>query len=104
MVTAASFARESRYGKGAGKFELLAKPNRLVIDDLGREFYDEKGSFQVDIDELIDLRWRSKRPTLITTNLTSSDFKSRYGQRIYDRSRTSGAWRNVKHESLRGEA
>lgn len=98
MITAAWFARASRYGED--KFEALAKTKKLVIDDLGVEFNDSKGSFQVDLDELLDLRWRAKNPTVITTNVTKEEFKDRYGLRVYDRARGS-SWANVKGESMR---
>jgi len=103
MVTAAWFARTSRYAnREEDKFNALTEPRRLVVDDLGVEFNDEKGSFRVDVDELLDLRWRAKLPTVITTNLASEEFKERYGLRLYDRARGQGTWQNVKHESLRG--
>lgn len=102
MATAAWFARTSRYAKDGDKFELLAKPRKLVLDDLGVEFSDKGGSFLVDLDELLDLRWSSKSATLILTNLDAAEFKSRYGKRLYDRARGEGRWFDVKHPSMRG--
>ena len=99
MVTASEFARRSRY---KDKFSPLVAAKRLVIDDLGVEFADPKGSFLVDLDELVDLRWRAKLPVLITTNLIASDFKARYGERIADRIRSEGRWISCRRESLRG--
>ncbi len=103
MATAAWFARQSRYG-ATDKFDLLAEPERLVIDDLGVEFADNRQSYLVDFDELLDLRWRAQRPTLLTTNITRDKFRERYGERIDDRVRdgSGGHWFDVKHPSMRG--
>ena len=57
--------------------DVLAKPSRLVLDDLGVEYADDKGSFRVDFDELMDMRWKSNSATLITTNLNQGDFQKR---------------------------
>lgn len=102
LATASWFARTSRYGGGGEKFALLSEPAKLVLDDLGVEYADEKESFLVDLDELLDLRWRDKSLTLLTTNLGEQDFRERYGQRIFDRVRGERRWFNVRHESLRG--
>jgi len=56
-------------------------PTWLVLDDLGAEYSDGKGSFRVDLDELD----ASQRTLVITTNCTAADFRSRYGERIVDR-------------------
>ena len=100
FVTASWFARASRYE--GDKFALCQSARKLVIDDLGVEYADSKQNFLVDLDELLDLRWRKGCPTLVTTNLVMGEFKERYGQRIYDRSRGEDRWMNVKHESMRG--
>lgn len=100
MVTAAWFARQSRYGND--KFDLLSSVPRLVIDDLGVEYADEKQSYLVDFDELLDLRWRDGKPTLITTNLDDTEFRERYHGRIFDRVCDEGRWFNVTHLSMRG--
>ena len=100
MVTAPAFARGQRYGED--KFTALAKAKRLVVDDMGTEYADPNGSFLVDFEELVDLRWRAKLPMLIITNLDKIDFKERYGERIADRIRSEGRWISCKRESLRG--
>ena len=100
FVTASWFARASRYEED--KFALCQSAKKLVIDDLGVEYADTKQNFLVDLDELLDLRWRNGCPTLVTTNLVREDFKERYGQRIYDRSRGEDRWMSVPHESMRG--
>lgn len=100
MVTAASFARTSRYD--SSKFDAGSSARLLVIDDLGAEYADTKDSFLADLDELIDMRWRRGLQTLITTNLVKKLFRTRYGNRIIDRIRQYGGWHEVKHPSLRG--
>jgi DNA replication protein DnaC len=102
-VTAAWFARSSRYAKDSSKFDLLKNPRRLVIDDLGVEFSDKAGSFLVDLDELLDLRWASNGETVICTNLPEQVFRDRYKRRIYDRVKGEGRWHDVKHPSWRGK-
>lgn len=98
-MTAAEFARLSRY---EGKFDRIAAKKRFVLDDLGVEYADDKGSFLADLDELTDMRWRKGLPTLFTTNLTKQAFKARYQQRVIDRIRDDGGWVDCKHPSLRG--
>lgn len=99
FVSAQEFARTSRY---EGKIERLRAPDRLVIDDLGAEYMDERGSALVDLDELIDARWRAGRGTLLTTNLTAQSFKRRYGARLASRIRDEGGWHQVDGPDLRG--
>lgn len=102
MVTASKFARLSRYvSDGDDKFVVYARPHRLAVDDLGVEFADAKSSFLTDLDELLDLRWRAERSTVMTTNLEGKEFRDRYGVRIVDRIRHQGGWLNVGGKSLR---
>ncbi len=101
MITSTWFARQSRYD-GDGKFADISTVKRLVIDDMGVEYADTRGSFLVDLDELLDLRWRACLQTVITTNFSSEAFKERYGHRISDRIRHEGKYVVVKHPSLRG--
>ncbi len=101
MVTSTWFARQSRYDDD-GKSADIPTVKRLVIDDMGIEYADTRGSFLVDLDELLDLRWRARLQTVITTNFSSEAFKERYGQRIADRIRHEGAFVVVTQPSLRG--
>jgi hypothetical protein len=79
----------------------VAKAEFLVIDDLGAEFQDAKGFFGSLLDEVIDSRYSSMRPTVITTNLDTDGFKSRYGVRIVDRIREAGLFVKCGATSLR---
>lgn len=99
FVRASAFAAMSRYA--ADSRRLLFTAEGLVLDDLGAEYQDAKGSFLVDLDELIDTYYGNQRPLIITTNLRAADFKARYGGRIEDRLRESAVWLSVAGPSLR---
>lgn len=79
----------------------LRNAPRLVIDDLGMEYADDKGFFSTVIDRLLDWRYANLRPTVITTNLRLEVFKLRYQIRIWDRIREAGAYVEISNESLR---
>jgi DNA replication protein DnaC len=89
FLTAERLSRWSRYDDAA--MEKLYKAKRLVLDDLGVEYLDEKGAYASILDALIDARYSSMRPTILTTNLTGQAFKERYGERIADRLRDEGS-------------
>jgi DNA replication protein DnaC len=87
----------------------------LAIDDLGTEFYDEKGAFQTVLDGLLDCRYRGVGFTVITTNLPLADvvdektkrpksrgFASRYGRRLVSRLEDDGCgFVHLKEPSFR---
>lgn len=101
-MTAARLARFPRYDtEEIGK---LFKVKRMVLDDLGDEYMDEKGAYLSLLDELINERHSGKRQTVITTNLTAEDFKARYGARIADRVREGGRFVAVSSPSMRRRA
>lgn len=100
FVTAARLARWPRYNEA--EMDRLIRAPRLVIDDLGAEFLDEKGSFRALIDEVVNERYANRRPTVITTNLDVEPFKDRYGERVADRIRESGKWMGLGKVSMRG--
>ena len=103
LITAAWFARTSRYDRDTNKFDMLARVPFLVIDDLGVEFADKGGSLLVDLDELLNTRWEAKTATLLLTNIGRTKFKERYKKRIYDRARGDGRWFDAKFTSMRGD-
>lgn len=90
FVRAAAFASSSRYAR-AEREELLTA-GVLVLDDLGAEYADAKGSFQSDFDELIDVFYASRRHLIITTNVPAAAFPARYGTRVASRIREAGRW------------
>jgi DNA replication protein DnaC len=99
FVRATEFASSSRYQNP--KREAWYAASGLVLDDLGTEHADAKGSFLVDLDELIDRFYGAKRPLVITTNVDAKAFKQRYGARIEDRIRECGRFVSLSAPSLR---
>lgn len=99
FVRATTFAAGSRYDRETRARWYGARA--LVLDDLGSEYADAKGSFLVDLDELIDRFYAERRPLIITTNVTAKEFSARYGARIVDRLREAGRWQNIGGASLR---
>lgn len=57
----------------------------LVLDDLGAEWV--AGWVLTKVDAVIAERYNRRRATIITTNLSSADLRSRYTDRIVDRLR-----------------
>jgi DNA replication protein DnaC len=102
FLKASRFATTSRYG--SEERARWSKAERLVLDDLGAEYLDAKGSFMVDLDELVDAFYSDRRRMLITTNCTPTEFKQRYGERVADRIREAGTWISVGSGSLRKKA
>lgn len=108
FVRASELLASSRYDREA-RAELLAHP--LVLDDLGAEYADPKGSFVADLDELVDVFYGNMRPLIITTNIVKVErtpdgtvrhpFVERYGERIADRLRECGRWITMTGESMR---
>lgn len=100
FVRSSTFAASSRYDREK-RDAWLAAP-ALVLDDLGTEYLDDRGSFLVDLDELIDVFYGDRRPLIVTTNLKIDKFRSRYGARIEDRLRESAAFFAATGGSMRG--
>lgn len=98
-VTAARLARWAHYDNA--EMDRVIKIPRLVLDDLGTEYLDEKGNYLARLDEVINERYAGARPTVITTNLNAGEFKARYHERIVDRVREDGVFHVVKSPSLR---
>lgn len=71
----------------------------LVIDDLGCE--SESNTNKAILNELIGIRYNFGRPTIITTNLSISEFSSRYQARMYERILESNNFVNSGDDSLR---
>lgn len=99
FLRAPTFARSSRY-EGAERDDVL-KVTALVLDDLGEEYLDAKGSFLVDLNELVDVFYGDRKPLIITTNCTKDVFVKRYGERIADRMRECAVWFSVGDASMR---
>jgi hypothetical protein len=98
-VTAARLARWARYDDA--EMAVLLKAPRLVVDDLGTEYLDERGAFMTTFDELLNERYAHRRPTVITTNLNAEAFRARYDLRVVDRIREDGTFMEIESPSLR---
>ncbi len=82
----------------------IVMAGRLVIDDLGVEYADEKGAFQTLFDYVINKRWANELPLVITTNLTAPEFCRRYGERNIDRLQDlGGVFVELSQPTLRGK-
>lgn len=76
----------SHYGERNEYIQRLCANRLLIIDDLGMERGTEYGLEQVF--NVIDARYRSNKPLIVTTNLTLSELKEETDigkKRIYDR-------------------
>lgn len=100
FLDVSKLARLSRYK--AEDVEPLESCSLLVIDDLGMEYADEKGSFLATLDGIFNARYAAGLYTVITTNLPAKTFKERYGERIADRIREVGRFVELNGKSLRG--
>lgn len=84
FVAATEFSRLSSYQKeDQAYFESLKHAPLVVVDDLGTERFNPVA--QEHFHELIDYRTGRRLPMVLTSNLLSSEFKERYGERIADR-------------------
>lgn len=96
-TSAAAFARSNRYD--------TPQPWQLarcgVIDDLGVEYLDKKGSYLTDLDEVIDHFYSQGKRLVLTTNLPPVAFRHRYGERIRSRITASGVFLVIKTKDMR---
>jgi len=99
FMRASALARLSRYA--SEREELYTNCRALVLDDVGAEYADEKGSFVSDLDELVDVFYADRRKLVITTNCTGKQFLERYGERIADRLAECGKWVFITDTSMR---
>lgn len=78
----------------------------LVLDDLGVEVRDSRGTFLTHFHALIENAYSACRRLIVTTNLSFSQFRAEpdqggYGVRVYDRIVECGTWSTVAGESVR---
>ena len=72
------------FGKADGDTAaLLAEAELLVLDDLGTEL--STAFYQTALLDIINARLLAERPTIISTNLSPDELKSRYGVQIASR-------------------
>jgi hypothetical protein len=93
FLRAAAIAACSRYDKDFRRS--WEEASSLVVDDLGREFADGKGSLLTDLEEIVDHCDSNAIPLVMTTNTKPDAFWERYGGKdgpIASRLRGAGAW------------
>jgi DNA replication protein DnaC len=76
-----------RYGRDTlTEQDRLLSTKVLVIDDVGRELDDSREAMQSALLEIVDGRQSSVTLTIITTNLSTANFKRRYpSSRLFSR-------------------
>ena len=83
--------RESKQGDPAYYAEKLSDSPVLVLDDLGQgEITD---AFKRWVYSLINKRWEWEKPTVVTTNLNSEEFRNLYGDAILSRLMDGKVWK-----------
>ena len=75
------FARHD--GDGDTTEEQMLACDLLILDDLGAEF--PSSYVNACLSDVINARLLSKKPTIISTNLTTRELEDRYSQRVYSR-------------------
>jgi len=74
----------------------------LIIENLGREYWKPGSDYApCRWDDLFDIRYSRYLPTIITTNLTPTEFKTRYGKHNGSRLREWGIWTEIVEEDMR---
>lgn len=73
------------FGRASGEntMELCKQCDLLILDDLGVEFSTPFTT--AALHDMIDTRLRSKKPTIISTNLNASEIEKRYTERLSSR-------------------
>jgi hypothetical protein len=76
--------------------------SRLIWDDMGSSYTKAGGMAAGLIEEIVVYREGQEFELLASTNLTKQEFRSMFGDRVYDRLRGDwGTWQNVDGPSLR---
>ncbi|MFZ3120063.1 MAG: ATP-binding protein [Variovorax sp.] len=78
----------------------LASLSLLVVDEVGVGFGSE--SEMVQLFDVIDLRYRYERPTVLVSNLTAAEIKTVLGDRSFDRLRQGARIVTMDWPSHRG--
>lgn len=79
----------------------LSRAPLIVLDELGLEHPDEKGFWLSTFIDLFDDWYSSCATVIITGNLTRTKFEA-YDERVFDRLREVGEWKNIGGASVRG--
>lgn len=94
FITATRLFRASRYDTDL--MDTIEKARKLVVDDIGTEYSDQKGFVTSFVDGLFNSRYEHLLPTVFTTNLRVDDFKARYGERVARRIRRVGKFVSIE--------
>ena len=78
----------------------LVRCELLVLDEIGR-FPDRKNFEQPILFYLLNRRFQNKRPTIVCTNMSSSEFANFMGQALMDRIRSNRIRIELNGKSLR---
>lgn len=81
--------------------EQMRTAGLLVVDDLGPEALFDGSIWKSILDDVVDVRYSNRLPTVLTTNLDAEQFRKRYGGRIADRVRHAGILEDCGSESRR---
>ena len=76
--------RRTHRGQDDSDFDLMLSCDVLIIDDLGTEPMLENVTLEY-LFTLLNERRAAKKPTLIATNLSMTELKARYAERIFSR-------------------
>lgn len=97
---AGRLARASMFGTsgGASEVDLCERCALLVIDDVGGAETVER-SWVPRLDQIVSVRADAGLDTIMTTNLSLTEFAATYGERMLDRMRGDGrCWIQVEEE------
>lgn len=74
----------------------------LVVDEVGLQY--DSDAERTLVTELLDMRYRELRPTILLANLKPSELSAFIGERVFDRVRETSRWVKFDWESYRGKA
>ena len=97
-VSSSDLAVMDSFGDEVPRFK--TEPH-LVIDDIGVEFQGKSGAVASRLDSILDARYREELLTMVTTNLNLNDFIERMPDRVVDRIKDGGTWREFGGGSMR---
>jgi len=84
-------ATSEEWREGVSYEDRFEAVDLLIIDDLGREHMGSSGFVESTLDTLVRARYNDCKPTIITSNISTKDFSSRYGESLV----------SILHESMR---
>jgi hypothetical protein len=93
--------RTSRVPGDREAYERLRRCELLVVDELGCEDVPHSES-KATLQDVVNVRQRKPRRTLLLGNLSREQFDGRYDPRTIDRMRDAAIFRGIRGESMRG--